>query len=173
MILPHTPRAHWEMSGEISGRYNWGVHVLSHSVVSDSVPMDCGPPGSSVHGILQARILEWVAMPFPRASSRPRGQIRISCVSCIDWQAGSLLLSHQESQDGGGGVKVRASPGVRIQDCISTSLGQDMRRWDFSFLSFFFFLICDHSRTVSPWKCELKLLILKTKQLGIPWGPSG
>ena len=37
-------------------------------------PMDCSPRGSSVHGILQARILEWVAVPFSRGSSRPRGQ---------------------------------------------------------------------------------------------------
>ena len=35
-------------------------------------PMDCNPPGSSVHGILQARILEWVAIPFSRGSSWPR-----------------------------------------------------------------------------------------------------
>ena len=35
-------------------------------------PMDCSPPGSSVHGILQARILEWVAISFSRGSSRPR-----------------------------------------------------------------------------------------------------
>ena len=35
-------------------------------------PMDCSLPGSSVSGILQARILEWVAMPFSRASSQPR-----------------------------------------------------------------------------------------------------
>ena len=35
-------------------------------------PMDCSPPGSSVHGILQARILEWVAVPFSRWSSQPR-----------------------------------------------------------------------------------------------------
>ena len=35
-------------------------------------PMYCSPPGSSVHGISQARILEWVAMPFSRESSRPR-----------------------------------------------------------------------------------------------------
>ena len=35
-------------------------------------PMDCSPPGSSVHGILQARILEWVAIPFSRGSSWPR-----------------------------------------------------------------------------------------------------
>ena len=35
-------------------------------------PRDCSPPGSSVHGILQARILEWVATPFSRGSSKPR-----------------------------------------------------------------------------------------------------
>ena len=45
--------------------------------------MDCGPPGSSVHGILPARILEWVAMPSSRGSSQPRDPTRISCSSCI------------------------------------------------------------------------------------------
>ena len=43
-------------------------------------PMDCSLPGSSVHGILQARILEWVAMPFSRGSSQPRDQTHISCI---------------------------------------------------------------------------------------------
>ena len=42
--------------------------------------MDCSPPGSSVHGILQARILEWVAIPFSRGSSQPRDQIQVSCI---------------------------------------------------------------------------------------------
>ena len=37
-------------------------------------PMDCSLPGSSVHGILQARILEWVAIAFSRGSSKPRDQ---------------------------------------------------------------------------------------------------
>ena len=41
-------------------------------------PMDCCPPGSSVHGILQARILEWVAIPFSRGSSRPRDWTQVS-----------------------------------------------------------------------------------------------
>ena len=41
-------------------------------------PMDCSPPGSSVHGILQARILEWVAISFSRRSSQPRDQTCIS-----------------------------------------------------------------------------------------------
>ena len=46
-------------------------------------PMDCSPPGSSVHGILQARIREWVAMPCSRGSSQPRDQTCVSYVSCI------------------------------------------------------------------------------------------
>ena len=43
-------------------------------------PMDCSPPVSSVHVNLQARILEWVAVPFSRGSSQPRNWTRISCI---------------------------------------------------------------------------------------------
>ena len=46
-------------------------------------PMDCSPPGSSVHGILQARILEWVAIPSSRGSSQCRDWTHVSYVSCI------------------------------------------------------------------------------------------
>ena len=45
--------------------------------------MDYSPPGSSVHGILPARILEWVAIPSSRESSWPGDQILISCISCF------------------------------------------------------------------------------------------
>ena len=41
-------------------------------------PMDCSPPGSSLHGILQARLLEWVAIAFSRGFSRPRDQTQVS-----------------------------------------------------------------------------------------------
>ena len=52
---------------------------VSHSVVSDSCdPMDCSPPGSSALGILQARILEWVATSFSRGSSPPRDRTQVS-----------------------------------------------------------------------------------------------
>ena len=44
-------------------------------------PMDCSPPGSSVHAILQARILEWVAIPFSRGSSWHRDRTLVSCIS--------------------------------------------------------------------------------------------
>ena len=47
-------------------------------------PMDYSLPDSSVHGILQARILKWVAIPSCRGSSQPRDLVRVSYVSCID-----------------------------------------------------------------------------------------
>ena len=44
-------------------------------------PMDCSPPGSSVHGILQVRILELVFIPCSRGSSQPRNQTQLSCIA--------------------------------------------------------------------------------------------
>ena len=49
-------------------------------------PMDYSPPGSSVCGIFQARILEWVAMPSSRGSSPPRDRTHFSCISCSGGQ---------------------------------------------------------------------------------------
>ena len=43
--------------------------------------MDCSQPGSSVHGVLQARIPEWVAISFSRGSSPPRDQTQVSCIA--------------------------------------------------------------------------------------------
>ena len=59
--------------------YQHGTEVKVKVIVTQSCstlcdPMDCGPPGSSVHRILQARILEWVAISFSRGSSQPRDQ---------------------------------------------------------------------------------------------------
>ena len=46
-------------------------------------PMDCRPPGSSVHGIFQAIILEWVAISYSRGSSQPRDWTYVSSISCL------------------------------------------------------------------------------------------
>ena len=55
---------------------------FSCSVVSSFLqPMDCSPPGSSVQGISQARILEWVAVSFCSGSSQPRDRTHISCIA--------------------------------------------------------------------------------------------
>ena len=44
-------------------------------------PMDCSPPGSSIHGIFQARVLEWVAISFLRGSSQPRDGTQVSHIA--------------------------------------------------------------------------------------------
>ena len=59
-------------------------------------PMDYCLSGSSVHGILQARVLEWVAILFSRGSSWSRDQTWVSCISCIGRQV-LYQLSHQRS----------------------------------------------------------------------------
>ena len=63
--------------------YAW---VLAQLCASLWDPKDCSPQVSSVHGIFQTRVLEWVAISFFRGSSPPRDQPCVSCVSCIGRQ---------------------------------------------------------------------------------------
>ena len=104
-----------------------------YSVCAQSCPTLCdpsSPPGSSFHGVSQARILEWVALASSRGSSRPGNQIRISCVSCIDRRVPCLGT-------GGGGqgiTSTQASPeGVRsshyLVPSVSLSLVFQSWRW--------------------------------------------
>ena len=77
--------------------YSWWLSVL----VTQSCPTLCNPvdsssPVSSVHGILQARMLEWVAILFSRVSSWPRGQTRVSCIAgrfFTSWATREALLT--------------------------------------------------------------------------------
>ena len=60
--------------------------VIGESEVAQSCPtlcdtMDCSLPGSSIHGIFQARVLEWVAISYSRGSSRPRDGTRVSRIA--------------------------------------------------------------------------------------------
>ena len=76
----------------LDSHVTWNTQILkmsnpwwwwfSCSVESNSCnPMDCSLPGFSVHGLLQARILEWVAIPFSRGSSQPRDGTWVSCIA--------------------------------------------------------------------------------------------
>ena len=91
-VPEHRPQAGTGMEdGLISGQHNRKMKVLSRSVLSSLCdPMDCRLLGSSVHGILQARILEWVAIPFSRGSSRPKDQAHISRMGRETEPAGKL-----------------------------------------------------------------------------------
>ena len=92
--VPHPPP---EMFIKISGLYLKFVCVCV-CVCAKSLrscptlcnPVDCSPPSSSVHGVLQARTMEWVVISYSRVSSWPRDQDCISYVSCI----GRWVLYH-------------------------------------------------------------------------------
>ena len=66
--------------------------LVTQSSPTHCDPMDCSLPGSPVHGIFQAIVLEWVAIPFSRGSSQLRDQISISVL-----QADPLLSEHSSS----------------------------------------------------------------------------
>ena len=67
--------------------------LILHSCLTLCNPMDCSPPGSSVHGILQARILEWVAISSSRGSIFQTQRLNLHLLSLLHWQMGSLPLS--------------------------------------------------------------------------------
>ena len=88
----------WALIGQerINGSAsNWKQVTIKNAMLCSVAsvlwdPMGYSPPGSSVQGILQARILEWVAVPSIRGSSQPRDQTLISCVSSV----GKQILSY-------------------------------------------------------------------------------
>ena len=72
------------VDGRVRPTAAWSLHskwVGGGGLVSDSYNiMDCSPPGSSVHGISQARVLEWVTISCSKGSSRPKVQTQVSCL---------------------------------------------------------------------------------------------
>lgn len=69
---------------------------VSHSVVSDffATPWTTAPPGSLVHGMLQARTLEWAAIPFPRVRVKEQHQIKNSVINILllNWTSDNLRI---------------------------------------------------------------------------------
>ena len=86
----------WSISrvSMVTGRWALSPRCVRACSVTQWYPtfchrVDCSPLGSSLHGIFQARILEWGAISFSRGSSQPKGQ---NCISCISGIAGDTLL---------------------------------------------------------------------------------
>ena len=97
-----------------------GYDVCTQSRPAVCNPMDCRPPGSSVHGISQARTLEWVAISFSRGSSQPRGQTHISCLSCrwilyhyATWEAQAIMDPYKN-------LSPFQEPGAKEDFCLLT-----------------------------------------------------
>ena len=82
LIFSHSAKTtEWERT-VFSNKGCWttgsGEYEVAQSCPTLCDPIDCSLPGSSVHGIFQARILEWIAISFSRGSSQPRDQTRVS-----------------------------------------------------------------------------------------------
>ena len=91
----------------------WKWKSLSPARLCD--PVDCNPPGSSVHEVLQARILEWVAISFARGSSQPRGWTWVFCI------AGRLFPIWDTREEPTIGHHKSCSPQVIQGDALSIS----------------------------------------------------
>ena len=87
-------------------------------------PMDYNLPGSSVHGISQSRILEWVAIPFSRGSSWPRDRTHISCIGrwILDcWARREAYQSHQVTLPPGDSKSVHEEADQMFSSCSESS----------------------------------------------------
>ena len=86
----------WPLSQDVTHLTgSWCVCVRALSHVQLCNPVDCNSPGSYVHGIFQARILEQVAVPYPRGPSQLRNQTCTACISCI----GRWILHHWTTRE--------------------------------------------------------------------------
>ena len=90
-------------------------------------PMDCSSPGSSVHGVSQARMLEWVAISSSRGSSQPRNWTPISWVS---WIAGRFFTCWAISAVLYGAVlRAFSSPGLNSTEAVDAHLEAQLGKW--------------------------------------------
>ena len=90
-LLVHLTSLLISQGQSISLRSLWREVIVTQLCLTLCDPMDCSPPGFSIHGILQARILEWVAIPFSRGSSRPRDWTWVSHIAArffTSWATG-------------------------------------------------------------------------------------
>ena len=81
LITPRERSSSLSLRGSGDGSLLILTVLVAQSCLTPCDPMDCRPPGSSVHGILQAGILEWIAIPFSRGSSQPRDRTWVSCIA--------------------------------------------------------------------------------------------
>ena len=119
------------------------------------------PPGSSIQGILQARMLEWVAISSSRGSSQPRDRTRVSCTA-----GDSLSLSHLGSQDKSTVTPMKPpylSMMIRVKGPVGLGQGRSessTRVWrstPHGQVTTVSDGICAHVHPINSWACRVKL----------------
>ena len=100
-LHPTVHQGNGQRHGEDTFLHRWPVQlVFVHAQLCLTLcdPTDCTPPGSSVHGILQARIMEWVAMPFSLGSSQHRDPTCVSTQHLKSLKISELYISHMAQE---------------------------------------------------------------------------
>ena len=107
--------------------------------------MDCVSLGFSVHGIFQARILEWIAISYSREPSQPRIQTHISCISqvgrqilyhCITWETLNMCADPNANTEGFYGKKIACNPGICLTIPLNICLmKQNLQDWFIHFMT--------------------------------------
>ena len=150
------------------------VHACTIScwVVSDCDPMDCGLPGSSVCGVSQARILEWIAALSFKGSSQTRAWTSISYISCISRQSFLPLAPHGKPR------QMQTSPRPTCYDhrCMMHSSLKVEKYWGFPhvpprawLLSMLFLLACQGLKSFSSSICGVSAVTcLHMAEGGLP-----
>ena len=147
-IEPRSPALHADsLLCEPPGKLHWNQegqnhHSILHLVGASSEvaqscptlfdPMDCSLPGSSVHGIFQALVLEWIAISFSRGSSWPRHQTQLSRIVDRRFTAWATRKVHQGPSSSISYLRDSSSPFIKWEEWIwYTSQGycEDSMRW--------------------------------------------
>ena len=115
------PLGCWSLGTKLSAKLLQSCPTLCN-------PLDCSPPGSSVHGLLQATILEQVAISSSRGPFQPRDQTHVSCVSCFGRQI-LYQLSHKGSPEATGEIVNRPCNTTHRDQCLRPPQGRREWRW--------------------------------------------
>ena len=92
------PNCFWHTQKVKSQYRKWEWSEVAQSCPTLCDPMDCSLPGSSVHGIFQAIVLEWIAISFSRGSSRPRDQTWVSRIVDRCFASTEVIYKTSESE---------------------------------------------------------------------------
>ena len=147
-------------------------------------PIGCSPSGSSVLGILQASILQWIAKPSSRGSSQPRDSTCLSYVSCIGrWvlhvseldlnhssepNSSSLCLSHLRPAGPRTRTEQSLRPASELPDCLlSNTMQQTVDQWDFFIprLGYVFWVLQASVKLVPSGSLILPVLLGSMRQI--------
>ena len=136
----------------IYGCESWTIKKVETVKVAQSCLTLCNPMDYTVHGVLQARILEWVAIPFSRGSSQSRDRTQLSCIAgefFTSWATREVWLSTKEL------MLLNCGAGEDSWEFLGQKWDQTSQYWRKSTLNIHWKDWCWSSSTLATWYEEL------------------